>query len=556
MENLLSTNKSVSQLIEEFDSGDIAVPEIQRDVVWTSDKIKQLIDSISQGFPCGSLILWEPREKDHALVRSIVRPERLDQNNGQLPRYFLLDGQQRVTALASVMLSKDRLKKLLTEVVEELAFIFVNLRRFPRALEATTDVAGYRFPWVLFNRLFDGSLQKEPEFSKLAPKETERISRYVQKFRDYQFPIQIIRDRDYATVGEIFTRVNSQGTPLTGAEIHLARIVPYWKGITKEFRDYRRDLRQQHYDLDLTFLMRALTVIECEHPRIKKLAERISKDKPSRAHLNKTWQRARGATDKLIRILKRDLLLDKSKYFVSKNALVPLIYYLSKDSSKRPATRLVQQFFLLSQLSEHYGAGAETALAKDFRILDVDKGTVRQGLQVLVTDIGRETRQYYRGLKIQPSAISGVPSKNVLVLLMYIVMVKQRATDWGCGTIRPLDRIEPENMQLHHIFPFNFMVQNRTAFKPYEEKGWSPWDFRADLNDIANLTFLSLARNAEIKDSPPWQYLPDETTREMRKAHCIPEDPLLWRPENYMKFLDERRKLLARGMNRLLKSIS
>jgi hypothetical protein len=35
-----------------------------------------------------------------------VRPERLEKSNCKFPRYFLLDGQQRITALASVLLKK------------------------------------------------------------------------------------------------------------------------------------------------------------------------------------------------------------------------------------------------------------------------------------------------------------------------------------------------------------------------------------------------------------------------------------------------------------------
>jgi hypothetical protein len=79
--------------------------------------------------------------------------------------------------------------------------------------------------------------------------------------------------------------------------------------------------------------MRAITVIECKVPRIKELARRVHKDKLTltRAHLNKTWKRARGATDTLVKILQRDLLLDKSKFFTSKSALVPLVYYLAED---------------------------------------------------------------------------------------------------------------------------------------------------------------------------------------------------------------------------------
>src|SRR5438093_8097857 len=112
MESLLPTVKSISDLIDDFESGHIAIPEIQRDVVWKAEQVKDLIDSVSRSYPCGSVILWEPREKDRSLVRSMIRPERLEQYPDQLPRYFLLDGQQRLTALASVFLAREPLKKL------------------------------------------------------------------------------------------------------------------------------------------------------------------------------------------------------------------------------------------------------------------------------------------------------------------------------------------------------------------------------------------------------------------------------------------------------------
>ena len=81
MEKLMTTFHSISELLDDFEKGLIAVPEIQRDVVWKSDQIKELIDSITNSFPCGSLILWEPRERDASIVKSIVRPERLEKFN-------------------------------------------------------------------------------------------------------------------------------------------------------------------------------------------------------------------------------------------------------------------------------------------------------------------------------------------------------------------------------------------------------------------------------------------------------------------------------------------
>ena len=92
------------------------------------------------------------------------------------------------------------------------------------------------------------------------------------------------------------------------------------------------------------------------------------------------------------------------------------MYYLAEDLSARPAARDIQRFFLLSQLSEHYGGGAETALARDFRTLSGDSKTVRQGLSELVDNVAREARQEYRGLKVKPDQVWGPPSKNVLIL--------------------------------------------------------------------------------------------------------------------------------------------
>lgn len=552
MENLTTTTKSVSELVELFETGLIEVPEIQRDVVWESDKIKALVDSISKGFPCGSLILWEPREKDKGLVRLMVRPERLEKNKSDLPRYFLLDGQQRLTALSSVLLKRELLKKLLIEIEEDMPYIYINLKRFPKEIEATNAPSGYNPPWILYNKLFEETLSTDPIYSKLDSDKKETIRRYIQKIRDYQFPIQIIRDQEYETVAEIFTRVNSLGTPLTGAEIHLSKIVPHWAGITREFREYRKGVRKSNYDLDLTFLMRAITAIECKVPQIKKLSEKISKDHLTRNQLNRTWKKVKTSTNKIIKILQKQLYLDKSKYITSKNTLVPLVYYVITEQ-RSVAIRNIKKFFIFSQLSEHYGSAAESTLRKDFKILT--EALPRHGLEELVENVEYESRRNYRGLKIKPEELYKLPSKSVLLLLMYMLMRRNNATDWGSSPRMPLDEIEPINTQLHHIFPFNLMINDKNALKRHEDRGQSLAKYREDVNSMANLTFLSQIKNASIGDISPSQYLLNETTREIRKAHFIPEDPELWKTENFMEFLEVRSGIIAEAITRFVKRL-
>lgn len=118
----MATQKPVTDLVREFADGSIAVPEIQRNVVWKPDQVKKLIGSIFSQFPCGSLIFWQARENDKGLVRSWIRPERLEQLHGKLPNYFLLEGQQRLTALARAIrkIQVQYLQVPIREIIPEL----------------------------------------------------------------------------------------------------------------------------------------------------------------------------------------------------------------------------------------------------------------------------------------------------------------------------------------------------------------------------------------------------------------------------------------------------
>ena len=52
------TPHPIETLLTWVKSGEIAIPEIQRPFVWDATKVRNLLDSLYQGYPVGYLIAW------------------------------------------------------------------------------------------------------------------------------------------------------------------------------------------------------------------------------------------------------------------------------------------------------------------------------------------------------------------------------------------------------------------------------------------------------------------------------------------------------------------
>ena len=97
------TQYSVSSLLGFIEAGAIAVPEIQRPFVWRATQVRDLIDSLYNGYPTGYLIIWQNPDV------------RLKDGGSAVGKKVLIDGQQRITALMTSIAGQ----KILTEDYEE-----------------------------------------------------------------------------------------------------------------------------------------------------------------------------------------------------------------------------------------------------------------------------------------------------------------------------------------------------------------------------------------------------------------------------------------------------
>src|SRR3984957_856440 len=92
------TPHPVETLLTWVKSGEIAIPEIQRPFVWEPTKVRNLLDSLYQGYPIGYLIAWR-------------NPTVKLKDGTSFAGKRLIDDQQRVTALMAGLLGREVLTK-------------------------------------------------------------------------------------------------------------------------------------------------------------------------------------------------------------------------------------------------------------------------------------------------------------------------------------------------------------------------------------------------------------------------------------------------------------
>jgi len=206
----------VETLLSWIKSGDIAIPEIQRPFVWKAAKVRDLIDSLYQGYPVGYIITW--RNPDVKL------------KNGELSagKKVLIDGQQRITALTAAIVGQRVLNKNYKEINIRIAFNPLN-ERFEvlnKAYEKSPE-------WINnINPIVNDEisiLKAIRQYIKANPEADEdliedRIEN-LKKIKSKQVGIiELDASLDIDTVTEIFIRINQKGVVLSNADFVMSKI--------------------------------------------------------------------------------------------------------------------------------------------------------------------------------------------------------------------------------------------------------------------------------------------------------------------------------------------
>lgn len=210
------TPHPIETLLTWVKSGEIAIPEIQRPFVWDATKVRNLLDSLYNGYPVGYLIAWR-----NPTVR-------LKDGTTSSGKRILIDGQQRVTALMAALLGQEVVDKDYRTRRIRIAFnpleqkFEVTNPAIQKDATWIADIAEVFSPEVGLIGVMDDYLARNPEADR---KEISGIlQRLWQITNNHVGVIELAEDLDIETVTEIFIRVNSAGAQLSQADFVMSKI--------------------------------------------------------------------------------------------------------------------------------------------------------------------------------------------------------------------------------------------------------------------------------------------------------------------------------------------
>lgn len=564
--------RAIASLIEDIDPqrGTIALPDLQRPFVWEDTKVRDLLDSIFIGFPVGTLVFWHTSEEKDA--RALGASKR-----GLRATTLVIDGQQRLTSLYSVMRGKeiedrDGSKRLITIAFRPRDGKFevadAAIRRNPEFIANVTELwngprTKFQIRKDLLKTLADKGHDIDDAYAEAVDQNLER----AQAIKDYRFPTVDIRKTAAAEeateedVADIFVRINNQGTRLGQAEFVLT-LLSVFHG---ELRDRIETRARQMSDngvlsVDTQQVLRMACAVGFGRARMSAVYRYLrgidpitgDADPARRVERLDTLDHAAGECVDATRW--RDFMLRVTHAgFVSQgllastNAVVnAYAFYILGRRAEVPKSRLdeaISRWLFATLLTARYSASSETKFEEDLaRIRDVVPGDadgfIRALDEVLSDTITGDywTRSVPAALETQRSrAPMALAFRAAQVILGSRALFSDQLLQ---NLLNPPGQGGRTASEMHHLFPKAWLREHGV-------------EDRRRINQVANLADVGWHENSTVGKESPAKYVPrlrstlkidDDRWGRMCAEHAL---PLGWESMDYATFLESRRPRMA-----------
>jgi hypothetical protein len=203
--------QTIESLVMDIQEGKLLLPELQRSYVWKASQVRDLCDSLYHGYPSGQLLVWETDDLPSGNRQASLDGTTAEQRSPRL----LLDGQQRLTSLAAVMLGRPLLVRDVSRSID------VAFNVFTEKFEVAGPRHSLQHNWISLRKFFtEGAMSTFLELSldhktPGGKSALERLNQ-LEHIKRYQYHVNVLVHLSYAEVTRIFVRTNSGGTTLYG----------------------------------------------------------------------------------------------------------------------------------------------------------------------------------------------------------------------------------------------------------------------------------------------------------------------------------------------------
>lgn len=575
------TPLTVTEAINNVHKKKYLLPSIQREVVWGTDRIERLFDSLMRDYPIGSFLLWhveKQKSKDYQFYEFIRDyHERNKKHNpkadisGDDDITAILDGQQRLTALYIGLRGTYAEKLPRKRWNSDSAFpekeLYLNLLRKSDASDIQYDFQfltkreaqhrGENTYWFKVGDILD--IQKEWEVNDyLIQNELTRLDKEKSIFANQTlFKLHSVihnkaiinyyleKDQDLDKVLNIFIRVNSGGIQLSYSDLLLSIATAQWQErdareeITK-FVDELNDVGDG-FRFDKDFVLKSSLVLG-DFPEIAFKVDSFNKG--NMLAIETKWSEISEAIRLAVTLVSslgynRDTL-------TSNNAIIPISYYLLKkglphtfvqSSNHIDDRKKIHKWLVLSLLKRTFSGQPDNVLRPIRQILSYGHSSFP------LDEIVEKFKGGTKSLIFDDDEIEN--------LLSY--RYGQSYTFSALALLYP--SLDFRNkFHIDHIFPKSFFTKKKLLKKGVDE---SKVDYYLDnFNYLANLQLIEGISNQEKSDTAfeEWLYktYPSEPDRkDYRRKHYIPDTDFSF--ENFESFIIEREKLMTEKFKTIVK---
>jgi hypothetical protein len=534
-------------LIESIHNREVALPDFQRDFVWDPRATDELLESICQNYPAGSLLRIKNSSGALFSPRAVAGAPSLDSHK---PSYLMLDGQQRLTSLYQAFFGvgshryfihlggliegqdledcvfyerqKDAERKYgsIEKQAESLTFPFSQL----------FNASGGFEDWL--DRILDHRAEADGELKSLKSKLRDLRQKWLKPVEEYEFPVvSLAEDTSPAAVCTIFETLNRTGVKLSVFDLLAARFWPENVRLREMWEQANDDFSAiSEFEVDPYYVLQAISLVtgtgaSCKRSDVLDL---------NVGQITAAWDSVVAGLAHGIQMLKDDCGVVIPKWLPYNTMLIPLAAIASNAKTisgpKGGAAReKLKRWFWCSVFGQAYERAPNSQSAKDYVELKrwIGGGEPPQTVQTFAFDAETLRKTTPRQRAVYRGAMA--------------LILRNGAIDFHSREKITAKIMLEEKIDDHHVFPQAYLDKHRPEIE------------HALRDSVLNRTLIDKLTNIRICKNPPSKYLSEiaselgtDKLSQLLASHYLPtgeHSPL--EADDFDGFIVGRMKIIA-----------